>query len=138
MFWMDDTTMLHSNSVINIFSKMLMEIEKKTVNWFSHHKLKLNGNNTQNMIVSSNNILTNKNNVKLLGITIEDMLKWESFIDVLSNKLSIQLFLVTKHFLLFYTCIPFKILWLTNIQNSLLLLVSCFITFKIFSHFILF
>lgn len=92
----DDITMLQSTAVISELTKMTIEIELKAVNCFSGNKLKLNKDKTHNIIVTSKNELSNKDNVNLLGITTDDTLKWESHINVLCKKLSTQLFLLRQ------------------------------------------
>lgn len=78
------------------YPKWQWRLKKKAETWFSYNELELNGDKIQNIIVSSNNRISSTSNIKLLDITIDNMLKWESHIDELCKKPSTQLFLLRQ------------------------------------------
>lgn len=69
----------------------------KAENWFSYNKLKLNKHKNHNIIVTSHNNLSNKDNVKLLGITIDDTFQWESLLWQLKKILCLKALLLSYH-----------------------------------------
>ena len=64
--------------------------------WFSVNKLNMNANKTEKMLFSTRGVKEiNKNpSVKFLGIHLDPALRWNTYIDQLSNKLSKNIFLL--------------------------------------------
>lgn len=92
----DDTTLLCSHNNIETLKLMSLEKEALAQNWFTCNRLKLNHDKTQRLIISSNNSLCNGDNVKLLGIHIDDKLNWNAHTEHLVRKLSSINFLLRK------------------------------------------
>lgn len=92
----DDSTLLESHENSSILNERVSAAEDRAEQWFTPNHLKLNREKTQKIIFSSNNNLNSGNSVKLLGIVLDDGLKWTNHIDSLCKKLSTQLYVLRK------------------------------------------
>lgn len=64
--------------------------------WFNVNLLSLNNSKTQKLTCSLSNDLVKTSSVKLLGFTIDSLLKWDDHIDSLCTKLSRVIYLLRK------------------------------------------
>lgn len=92
----DDTTLLTSNSNLDVLKQQTSLITDRAKIWFVSNKMKMNKEKTQRLIFSTNNTVTQGARVKLLGITLDDKLNWSSHIEELSHKLSSKIFLLRQ------------------------------------------
>jgi len=107
----DDTTIYYSSIDLNgVISKITSDLENLT-DWFRANKLSLNISKTNYMLFSNNNIkvpdsmiklrlantkLNRVNNIKFLGIMIDDKLTWQKHIEYMRNKISSGLYALNK------------------------------------------
>lgn len=126
----DDTTLIISHKNFAKLDSLLATLEKKVESWFTVNKLKLNNNKTQKLFISSNHIHTQGNNVKLLGIVLDDNLNWSGHVECLSKSLPSTIFLIrqlnsvvdrdtliTTYFALFHSRITYAVyLWGNSVQ----------------------
>lgn len=92
----DDLTLINSSKNTKELEDQEVVAIKKSEQWFSANKLKLNKNKTQSLVISTDSTVTKGNSVKLLGITIDDGLKWDVHIDHLCKKLSSTIFVIRR------------------------------------------
>ena len=83
----DDTSLINLWSNLNDLTLKSTNIVAPAKQWFTSNNLNLNEEKTQNFLT------TTENSVKLLGVAIDDRLKWSSHIEQLSHKLSSSLFI---------------------------------------------
>lgn len=92
----DDTTLTCSANYPTDLDRINAEVITQAEIWFSTNKLCLNNDKTQRITVSYNNSISKGENVRLLGIVIDDALKWDKHVDDLCNKLAKSLFILRK------------------------------------------
>lgn len=92
----DDTTLIISHKNFSQLDSLLAALEKQVESWFNANKLKINNNKTQKLFVSSNHIYTEGNNVKLLGVILDDNLSWSGHVEYLSKSLPSTIFLIRQ------------------------------------------
>ena len=104
----DDTSIIISNTDLHEFKHNVDVVLQETNNWFISKLLTLNYNKThflqffvkQNEIkiqlMTSNTILTNINNTKFLGLTIDNTLSWREHIAALTTKLDKACFAIRE------------------------------------------
>lgn len=96
VLYADDATLLiRANDAQSLERNTSLAI-KEAANWFCSNQLKLNDDKTQKINFSFNNNLINGDSVKLLGIYLDDGLKWSLHIDQLCLKLSQQVYLLRQ------------------------------------------
>nr|CAH7713658.1 unnamed protein product [Callosobruchus chinensis] len=92
----DDTTVIVKSPEVGNLGRLSDEEEERARKWFANHKLLLNSDKTQKLIISTRPSIAERNSVTLLGITIDDRLTWCSHVDILCNKLSTVLYILRK------------------------------------------
>lgn len=104
----DDTTIYFSHSDPEIIQRSLQHDIDKVNNWFKANKLTINTNKTKSMLINHNhnplsiNLSINNENIKqasshkLLGLYIDQNLKWDVHIAALRKKLSPKLGLLSR------------------------------------------
>lgn len=101
LLYADDTTLFLSGSDINEMTKVVTQELISVANWIKSNTLTLNIDKTSfmvshplmsqtpNLMIIINNILIKQvNEVKFLGVTLDNLLKWKSHIDTIKTKLS--------------------------------------------------
>lgn len=92
----DDATLINkSNNLVDI-QAIVEETQNSAEHWYNNNMLKLNRDKTQKQIFSTNNAIVNGDSVKLLGIVLDDNLKWDAHIEHISNKISSYIFLLRQ------------------------------------------
>lgn len=91
----DDTSFYVEHKNLRELDEISIHVKGKVETWFSYNFLKLNSEKTQHMIFSTTN-RSSINEVKLLGIMLDEGLKWYNHVDYLCNKLSSQLYLLRR------------------------------------------
>ena len=96
----DDTTLLFSCKDFNHLKLVLESESEKVIDWLSANKLIINLKKTCSMLFSfkrgnpslelnvKNVLLENKNEVKFLGVNIDNKLNWKSHISLIRSKIS--------------------------------------------------
>lgn len=92
----DDATFYHSNSNLNSLEIESERILPSVIEWLVPNQLKCNENKTNSMIFSTSNEVLDQKPIKLLGLHLDQSLKWNSHIEVLCGKLSTQTFLLRR------------------------------------------
>ena len=106
----DDTTVYGHHSNINTLYTVMTDELNTLSDWFCANKLALNLSKTnymlytnsrtklQNMpdIVIGNKVITRTSQVKFLGITIDDKLKWDKHIEETSKRISKSFYAINK------------------------------------------
>nr|CAI5819056.1 unnamed protein product [Callosobruchus analis] len=94
----DDTTILTDNAVDDPCSSAKQ--------WFTANGLMLNAEKTQSILFSSNKKIDKSVPVKLLGVQLDTSLTWLPHIDMLSSRISSQIFVLRQLSL----CLPYSAL----------------------------
>lgn len=92
----DDTTILNTNSNLEDLNNEMNNSHFAVEQWFKSNKLSLNASKTESIIFSLNHKTVIKKSVKLLGITLDSKLTWESHIEILAVKLSRTAYILKK------------------------------------------
>lgn len=92
----DDTTLITSNTDYSNLVNNLKHVEKSAEKWFIANKLKLNSDKSQTLILSSNHNVIRGENVKLLGVVLDDNLSWSGHVDCLRKSLTSVIFLLRQ------------------------------------------
>lgn len=92
----DDTSVLVSADTISELQKQVEATERDITNWFLNNKLSLNADKTQKIVFSLNHKIYSGLSVSLLGVLVDDSLKWKLHIEQLCRKLSKYLFLLRR------------------------------------------
>lgn len=88
----DDTSILVSGRDKNELDICACSAEESIKAWFAANKLALNEDKTQRILFSLNPKIYSGDCIRLLGLTIDDSLRWTGHIDRLCNVLSQQIF----------------------------------------------
>lgn len=92
----DDTTLITSDNDYNLLLSKTIELVNKTSSWFTANKLQLNSNKTQRLVCSPNPSVGRGENVKILGVIVDNSLNWLPHINQLSCKLSSSTFVLRR------------------------------------------
>lgn len=92
----DDTTILVSGGDSDALERGLDSAQADITCWFSKNKLALNTNKTQKIIFSTNPHIYTGAFVNLLGVSVDDSLRWKEHVSQLCCKLSKQLYLLRQ------------------------------------------
>lgn len=92
----DDTTLLVSDSKLDVVQRRMGEAKSSALEWFASNKLALNENKTTNMIFSHRPFDNYKNpeKAKFLGIFLDPTLNWYHHVDCVAKKISKNIFLL--------------------------------------------
>lgn len=92
----DDTSVLVSGNTRHELEMRVRSVEKEIFTWFSCNKLKINNDKTQKIMFSPNPSIYMGATVKLLGVLLDDSLRWSEHVGQLCNKLSSQIFALRR------------------------------------------
>lgn len=96
VLYADDTSLISQGKSYDETKHNTEMLEFKASQWFLHNKLLLNEEKTNKITITSNPVSSRGESVNLLGITIDDNLRWSHHINILSRKLSTSIFQLRK------------------------------------------
>ena len=96
VLYADDATIIVSAVSQDSLQQNTISALSSAQNWFSSNSLKLNNDKTQKITFSFSSASIEGNYVKLLGLLLDDGLKWSSHIDNLCSRLSGQIYLLRQ------------------------------------------
>lgn len=94
VLYADDTTLLLRGTCVEDLDGRTESALRRAEHWLVSNKLHLNHSKTQSIVFSSNYGISKGHSVKLLGVTLDDHLRWEAHVSELCKKLSSALFLL--------------------------------------------
>ncbi|KAI5751888.1 hypothetical protein M8J77_011806 [Diaphorina citri] len=104
----DDTTILVTGDTKILAQENLNIVLHRIQSWFSRNKLKLNSNKTtymyfnphapgsMNPIISGDLTVSYSQEIKFLGVVVDEKLKWKSHVEYIKGKLSSSIFAISS------------------------------------------